>query len=300
MNKKMDKAIPKPGRARAWLIVLRPFALPWMAVNTLFGASLAAGGWPGLGAWLHGFLIVSLVLLFAHLVNALRDFALGLDKIDDGSAAKPYTAGCQVIPRGWLSAKEVWAGALVLLALSLVLLALAPLRLDVWILYTLGVAMAATYTDFFKPHGLGEVALFLGHGFAATTLAYTVLRPLTFQGLSAGVLMGLWAGLVYTVDQWQDTATDFLRRASSLAFLVVKGEMKVSQIWFFLVTAAYVTQVGTIMMGMLPAATLVSVFILPLCHVAGILLDAEFDKGVFVALVCMWAFALLCALGIIL
>ncbi|MFQ6075880.1 MAG: hypothetical protein ACE5Z5_07080 [Candidatus Bathyarchaeia archaeon] len=283
-------------RVKAWLIAGRFFSGPWMLVNTLFGACLAGFD---VGKWLLSFAIILSILTAAHYLNAWRDFVRGLDKVDEGSAAKPYTAGSQVLPRGWLQLRTIKISAAGFLVLSTLLLPFVPRRIDVYALYGLSVSMALTYTDLFKPRGLGEVALFLGHGFGATSFAYSLIKPVDLTGLAGGILLGLWAGILYTIDQWQDVTTDFAEKLKNLAYMVFKANMRISQVWYFLVTASLVMQVGMILMGWFPSETLATVFILPLAYVTGVLLDYQFDRGVILALITMWLYGASASLGLL-
>jgi len=289
--------VKHPGKIQAWLIAGRVFALPWILCNTFLGVVLAGFN---LMMWGLAFGIVSSVLLAGHFLNGWRDFVKGFDKIN-GSISKPYTAGSQVLPRGWLSLRTFQITTIVLFVLSfLLLITFASLRIDVLLLYALGMFCAITYTDVAKVHGYGEVWLFLGHGFGTTTFAYSLIRPLDLTGISAGILLGLWAGVVYTIDAWQDVETDFTKKVKNLAYLVFKGNMRISQLWYFLLTASIVTQVGMTLMGWLPYATLLTIFILPLGHITGVWLDYQFDKGVLLALCTMWLYPLLASLGVLL
>jgi 4-hydroxybenzoate polyprenyltransferase len=281
---------------KAWIIAARPFAYPWILINTLLGVSLAGFS---VYAWLLAFVIVTLVLTAGHFYNAWVDYVRGFDKVEEGSKVKPYTAGSQVLPRGWLSLRTVKISTFVLLIIAVILMLFVPVRFDVYGLFALGVFCAFAYSLFLKPKGLGEVGLFLGHGFATTSFAYALVKPLDYTGVSAGVLLGFWAGVLYTVDQWQDVETDFAKRVKNLAYLMFKANFRVSTLWFFLITGAFTLQFGFILLGLLPVRTLLSLFILPLSHVTAILLDYHFEKGVLLALLSMWLFALLMAIGVL-
>jgi 1,4-dihydroxy-2-naphthoate octaprenyltransferase len=268
-----------------------------LLVNTLLGVSLA--GFEPV-SWLLAFAITTLVLTAGHFFNAWIDYVRGFDKVEGGSKVKPYTAGSQVLPRGWLSLRTVKISTFALLAFAVFLLAFAPVRIDVYLLFTLGVFCSFAYTLWLKPKGLGEVGLFLGHGFGTTSFAYTIAKPLDFTGLAAGILLGFWAGVIYTVDQWQDVETDFAKRVKNLAYMVFKANMRISQLWYFLLTGSYTLQFAFILLGWLPAKTLLSILILPIGHVVGIYLDYDFQKGVIMGLACMWIYAALSALGVLL
>ena len=127
-----------------------------------------------------------------------------------------------------------------------------------------------------------------------------MVKPVDLTGLSAGVLLGFWAGILYTVDQWQDVTTDFAMKVRSFAYMAFKANMRISQLWYFLVTGSLVMQAGMVFMRWLPQETLITIFLLPLAYVVGILLDYRFEKGVLLALVTMWCYAGSAALSILL
>ena len=280
-------------KAKAWFVASRPFAIPWILVNTFLGARLAGFDF---GKWLLASAIVSLILLAAHYINNWRDFVKGFDKLENGSSAKPYTAASQLLPRGELTVQEMKGATIIVLGLSLVLMGFAPKRLDVWLLYVLGVSVALTYTDFFKPKGFGEVALFLGHGLGASTFAYSLIRPVTVEALAAGTLLGLLAGMVYTIDQWQDVETDFAKRVKNYAYLIAKAEMRLSTFFYFAVTAVVTIHLAFVLMGVLRPSTLKALLLMPLFHFAGVMLECQFEKGVWLGLIAIWLYPILMAL----
>lgn len=283
-------------KVKAWLVAARIFVIPWMIVNTFLGATLAGFD---LWRWIAAFTAVSCVLLSGHFINAWRDFIKGIDSVKNGSKEKPYSSGNQILPLGLLSVRTIKASAAALLLLSfMILFSSAPNRPDVFIIYLVGVVMALTYTDFFKPKGFGEIALFLGHGIGATAFAYTMIAPFDVTALSIGVLLGFWSGIIYTLDQYQDLKTDFQHKIKNVAQIMFKANIRVSQLWYFLITASITMQVVMVIFGWIPLATLGTIFLLPMGHIVGIFLDYNFDKGVIYALFTMWLYALVAALGV--
>jgi len=282
-----------------WMIVgARPFALPWVGVNTLLGAVLA--GFNVL-TWLLAFTIVASILTASHYINSWRDYVLGFDSIGEGSTTKPYTAASQLLPRGLLSTFDVAAGAFALLFLATALMVgYAPRRIDAWALFGLGVFLAITYTDFWKLKGLGEMALFLGHGFGSVTFAYSLFRPVDVTAIVAGIMLGILAAIVYTIDQYQDVETDFGKKAKDLAYIMFKAEIKPSSyIWFSASSVSFLT-VAFVLLGWLPIEGMVGLFSLPVFHIAGLVIDYNFAKGTILALVAIWLYPLLVAIAILL
>ena len=281
-------------KLKAWIIAGRFFAAPWIVVNTLLGVKLAGFNFD---AWMLSFVIVLSVLLAGHYMNAWRDYTLGFDQLENGSKAKPYTAASQVLPRGWLTLKEVKLSTFAFFALSIIIFILyAPKRADTIALFLLGIFVATTYSDWWKPKGFGEVALFLGHGFGASTFAYSLVRPITAEALAAGTLLGLLAGVSYTVDQWQDVETDFSRRVKNYAYLITKANMRLSTFFYFAVTVVVTIHLAFVLMGILRASTLKALLLMPLFQFSGALLDYQFEKGVWAALTAIWLYPILMAL----
>jgi len=279
---------------RAWITAGRFFAAPWIAVNTLLGIKLAGFD---LNAWLLSFAIVFSILLSAHYMNAWRDWIRGIDSLEEGSKAKPYTAASQLIPRGEFTVGEAKAATIgwLLIAIGLFIL-FAPKRIDTIALLLLGIFVATTYHDLFKPKGLGEVALFLGHGFGACTFAYSMVKPVTLEALAAGAILGMWAGILYTIDQWMDLETDFAKRVKNYAYLIARANMKLSTFYYFAVSTIITIHFGFVLMGFLPTSTLKTILLLPLYHFTGVLLDYHFEKGVMMALLGMWLYPILMAI----
>lgn len=278
-------------KMKAWIIAGRFFAAPWIAVNTLLGVKLAGFD---LNAWVLSFSIIFSLLLSSHYINAWRDYVKGIDSVKDGSSAKPYTSASQVIPRGWLSVTEAKISAVVFLLIAVMLFILyAPKKPDTIVLFALAVFVAVTYTDLFKPKGLGEIALFLGHGVSTTTLSYSMLTSVDITGISAGVLMGLFAGLGYTIDQWQDVETDFTKRIRNYAQIISQTSISISTFYYFAITAVVTIHLAMVFIGFLPQYTVKAVLLLPLFHFTGVMLEYRFEKGILLALLGMWLYPLL-------
>jgi len=276
----------------------RPFALPWIFVNTLLGATLAGMDWL---KFFVAFVIVGAILVASHYINSWRDYVKGFDTLDNGSTPKSYTAASQILPKGLLDTSDVTRGALAMLTIAFALMVVyAPKRIDVWGLFILGVFLALTYTDFWKPKGLGELALFLGHGWGASTFAYALIKPVGLDAMSVGVILGILAALVYTLDQYPDVETDFGKKAKDLAYLMFHAEVKPSSYLWFSVTAVSSLTVAFVLLGWLPSKMLTALFTLPIFHVAGLVLDYDYGRGVLIGLVGIWLFALVPAIVLLL
>lgn len=281
-------------KLKAWITAGRFFVLPWMCFNTLLPIYLAGFSF---FTWLLAFVITSSVLIAGHFINNWRDFARGIDKVEEGSAAKPYTGACEILPKGLLSVRTMIYSGFGFLAFAWFLLFITFPKPEVMLLFWVGVALSLTYTDFFKPNGWGEAALFLGHGFSVTTFAYVLVKPLALEAVAVAVLLGLWAALALTMDQYPDAK---IHGARGLVNLVFKADLKPSQYVWFAVSGVYTIQVGFTVMGLLPSAMLLTVLLLPFIHLTTLVLDTNFPKGMVMLLLSMFFYPLFATVGLIL
>jgi len=284
-------------KLKAWIVATRPFALPWIAVNTLLGSALAGFD---VKMWFAAFAIVSLVLIAGHFINNWRDYVRGFDKLEEGSRSKIYTSANQLLPSGILTVEDMQGATIITLATATVLMFAVAKRVDSWLLYLLGIFCAATYTDFWKVKGLGEIPLFLGHGFGASTFAYSLVKPVDFAAISIGFLLGMWAGIIYTLDQYKDVETDFAKKAKDLAYIMFRAGVKPSAYLWFAGSATSTLAVALVLAGILPREILTALISLPAVHISGIVIDYDFDKGVLLALISMWIYALFPAVALLL
>jgi 1,4-dihydroxy-2-naphthoate octaprenyltransferase len=210
----------------AWLISARLFAVPWVLLYTLFGALLASvRDWVSAVGTIP---VVVCILLASHFRNNYRDVELGVDKYVENieeakkviSTIKPYTAAAWLVP---LRITPVWfqkVNERLFIALSVVIYVflvkpwLNPYTIPI---YLLGVALGLSYTDFFKRKGIGEVAAFIGHGWATTIFGYISQSQNFTTAILAGIAPGLLSAFAYSIDQYVDLKTDFVRRVRSIA-----------------------------------------------------------------------------------
>jgi len=284
-------------RLYIYFIASRPFTVPWITANTFAGCMLA-------GFDLYTFILASLIanigLFTVHYWNNLRDWARGVDKLEPGgSVAKPYTAASQLIPYGLMAWWEnAILGALCLATATALFVLFAPKTVYTVALFAMGVFLVATYTDLFKPRGLGEVALFLGHGFGVSTFAYALtLGYVDLKAVSLGTILGLHAASFYTIDQWQDAVVSgFKGRVSSLAELLVGAKVSISQYYYGAITGIVAIHIAFVLMGLLPASTLKAILLLPLFHITGLMMEYRFIQGVLLGLTGMVLYPILMAL----
>lgn len=270
-------------KLKAWFIAARLFVLPLLFAFSFFGNALAGFN---VSMWAVAVIVTGSVWICAHFVNDWRDYALGVDKLNGGSTAKSYTGASQIIPLGLLSVRAVQLSAIGLLLLSAFSFALfVPLRLDTVIIYCLGVTMALTYTDYFKPRGIGEICFFIML-FSVLALSYSIVEQFNLTALAVGTLAGMIGVMLPSMDHFPDIQGP-LDKVTNLAELLFKTKMRLSGMYWFLVTALFTMQMGFTILNWLPQLSLFTLFTLPLAHISGVFLDYNIRKGV--PLVLLWS-----------
>lgn len=282
-------------KVASWISAGRFVFFPWILLNSLFGAVL--GGFQ-LFDWFFSFLVSFSMLTMGHYINDWRDFVNGLDKMKDGSKEKPYTDAPEILPRGLLSLNTIKISALFFGIAGIILLVICfEFNVDTYLFFVIGALTSLTYTDFAKPQGIGEIYLFLGHGFSTVCFTYSIINGIDLVGLLGGCLLGFWAATAYTVDQWKDIQVDYDNGISTLAHKLSKNGVEVSHWWMFVVFGSLLIQAVLIVLHVLSIMTGITILIIPLAWVIKNKLKENFDEGLLLVLVCMWLYTTLLIAG---
>lgn len=272
---------------KAWIISTRAFALPWAVGYALFGALLA-----GVSDWsaaLGACITVSLVLLAGHFINNYRDVERGVDPIVSDpeearkiiSSIKPYTAAAWIVPLQITSIRFQKASAVAMLLLSMLAYCLlVPKTLYTLVFYVIGVFMAISYTDFWKPKRIGEAAAFIGHGFATTAFGYLAQSPDILNAMLAGVVPGFISALAYSVDQYLDIKTDFVERVRSIAEAWFNSRLPLGLYVLAIVAFLYHLLTAWVALGIYPKGVLLAYILLPFYLLTIARVEYDREKGV--------------------
>jgi len=273
----------------AWLISTRSFAIPWVFFYTLFGALLA-----GVRDWVSAIgagVVVVCVLLASHFRNNYRDVELGVDKYVENveeakkviSTIKPYSAAAWLVP---LRITPIWfqkANEGLFIALSVVLYVLL---VKPWLnpytipIYFLGIIVGLSYTDFFKRKGIGEVAAFLGHGWATTTFGYLSQSQGLITAIVAGIAPGLISAFAYSIDQYVDIKTDFVKRVRSVAEVWFNSKLPLG-LYILAIYFAFlhlVTLLATL--GIYPRSILIVYVVMPVILLTSARIEYSREKAI--------------------
>ncbi|MEM1522280.1 MAG: hypothetical protein QXU69_04600 [Thermofilaceae archaeon] len=295
--------------AYAWIVSARPFAAPWVALFTLFGALLA--GVSSFDRAIASCAVSVLLLLASHFNNNYRDVELGIDRYVDSpdeaeriiSSVKPYTAASWLVPLRITGTRFQKSNEALMIALAIVTY-LKYFHNDVEILMAtlpvlaLGVALARTYTSVFKRRGLGELAVFLGHGFGTSALGYLSQRVDPVNAVLVAIPTGLISALAYSVDQFVDIRTDFVRRVRSMYESWFNSRMPLGLYVLISVSMWLNIVVAWVAAGIYPRGVLLVLSIVPLALFLAPQLEYDRHRALRnVALLCVVLVPVLMCLG---
>ncbi|MGZ7066321.1 MAG: UbiA family prenyltransferase [Candidatus Aminicenantales bacterium] len=216
MNDK-PQTVSTPSGLRKWLIAARPWALPASTMPVVFGTSLAVViGGARLSVLHFLWAIVTMMVLHsaANMLSDVYDFRRGLDK--------DVTPVSGAIVRGWLTDRQVQAGAAALFGLgSLSGLALALTTSPALLIVGgAGVAVGACYT-LLKARALGDLAVLLDFGILGSLGAW-IVQTKTASWIPAvwAVPMAMLVSGILHANNWRDALSDRERHVHTVAGLL--------------------------------------------------------------------------------
>jgi 1,4-dihydroxy-2-naphthoate octaprenyltransferase len=253
----------------SWAEAVRTLSLTASLVSILLGTAVARSA-TGTIHW--GYLLLALVAGLSiqagtNLWNDYFDHRSGGDEANR-EFVRPFSGGSRVIQLGLLSSLEVLGGAILLCLLAAgigIYLAFArgPLLLAFGVV---GLASGIFYSG--RPfewasRGVGEVLVGLNYGVLMTLGAYYVqAQAVEWQPVVAALPVALLITAVLYINEFQDYSADM---ASGKRTLVVRlGRARATMGFGVLMAAAYVSLLGGVAAGVLPAAALLGLITLPL------------------------------------
>ena len=252
-------------KARAWYKALRP---------RVFTATYAPMGMAGIVAIADGafdapvFLLALIGTLLlqsaANLINEYADYRRGADRLKEAGQG-------MTIKHKQLSPRSVLYGA-VLTTLSGCLIGLYLLSQSgplLWLIGIGGVFVAISYTAGPFPlayNGLGEIAVAIFMGPAIIVGAYYVMAPAVSEARIGELCLislpiAFMVAAILHANNIRDMEAD--RAVNKRTLAVIFGIRFARAEFIFLVIGAYVAQAIVIMLGALPAASLLTLITLP-------------------------------------
>lgn len=281
-------------KLKSYWTSLRAFTIFWIIANSILALGCAKL-WNDSFSVTHAviaFLCVNFVLFFAHEMNNLIDYIRGVDKLEEGSQAKAYTAASQLLPSGQMTTAETTALGLACLTIGTMCLYFI-FNIYTLIFAAIGVFLAITYTPIFKRYGFQELALALGHGIATTCFVYSAVAPFSYKIFLTSAIPAIFAAGMITLDAWKDIETDLASRVKSYAQKLFELNVSPGSYGSWIFSVVVLAHFALILLNILPAITLAALFTIPLFHLSSVMINQHFDKGFLLYLIGMWAYPLM-------
>lgn len=245
-----------------WLVAARPPTLLAAVAPVLVGGGLAVGD----GVFRVDAFAVTLVT--AVLINAAANFANDASDARRGADGPARIGPPRAVASGLLTARQVWTGTAVVLALAaaggLYLAAISSW----WLLAPGVIAIVAMlgYTGGPRPYGyrgLGEVAVFVFFGlFAVVGSRFVHDGTLTRPAWLLAVPVGFLVTAILVANNIRDIDTD--RSAGKRTLAVRIGRPATRRLFAALVFGAFALIAGYAALGWTPRWTLLGLLALPL------------------------------------
>lgn len=223
---------------------------------------------------------IAAINIGANLSNDYFDHMSGADERNPHPT--PFSGGSRVIQEGRISSKNVFIAAMIAYAVATVLGLYLTLRSD-WKLLLFGVIGVVLSYFYTAPplklgyRGWGEPLVGILLGPLAVMGSYyvyslTLTVPVFFLSLPIGFLV---AGILY-INQFPDADSD--AAAGKRHWIVRMGRKRAVKGYFAILVAAYLGVLLPVLLGLLPAGTLLALASLPLAVWAGRILYRSYDQ----------------------
>ena len=255
-----------PRKRRAWILAARPPTLPAAIAPVLVGTAVASISLDldrGIDWGLFAQVLVAAVLIQigVNFANDLSDFRRGADT--------PQRLGPpRAVAQGWLSEREMLAGAGLVFAAAIALGISLTIAAG-WPILAAGAASciaAVAYTGGPWPygyHGLGDLICFAFFGVVAVMgSGFVQLERLTWELAAAAIPVGCLVTAILVVNNLRDLETD--RAAGKRTLAVLLGDRATRIEYAALVAAAFISTAVFAAAGVLPIWSLSALAAAPL------------------------------------
>jgi 1,4-dihydroxy-2-naphthoate octaprenyltransferase len=266
-------------KLKTWFLAVRPQFLVLSVVLAFLGTSLA---WYN-GHFNLGLALLSFIgLLLAHVsVNVLNDYFDYRSGIDLATKRTPFSGGSGVLPAGLLTPRQVfWLGMasfLLILPIGVYFLILRGRLLLPLLL--IGALCIFIYTPFILKTKWPEWAAGLGLGTLPVLGIYFVQTAnYNFPLIVASVPSGILVHNLLLLNEFPDVEAD--RTANRKTLPIIMGRKRAGVVYSVLTVILYLWIIGGVVVGIMPAFSLITLLTLPLAikAIQGALKPQEMSK----------------------
>jgi 1,4-dihydroxy-2-naphthoate octaprenyltransferase len=261
------KETAEPSR---WALFVNATRLPFLTatlVPVLLGTVIAwSDGTFGFGLFLLALFGAAFFHLGTNVMNDYFDHTSGVDEAN--LTPTPFAGGSRLIQRGLVEPKSIrnlaWGFYAAGTVVGLVLLALTGPELLIFGLvgFLLGILYTAPPIRLVH-HGVGEIAVGLGFGPVMVLGAYWVqAQQLSIAALYASIPVGILIAAILYINEIPDRMWD--EKAGKRTLITRMAPDTAVTGYAVLIVAAYLSIVTGVALGIMPLATLIGLFTIPM------------------------------------
>ena len=265
----MKSSKESPKGIKLWIMAIRAYAFPASIIPVLYGSVIAVLLNPEIKFNFLLFLLTLTGAMLVHvgtnLINDIYDFRKGIDK-EDKEIGIPH-GGSMVLSRGFLTEKQIKAGAWISLVASALIGFYLYTQSGPFILYLtiFGFLSAVFYTASpvsLKYKALGDIQVFLSFGTGMTLGAYIVqTKEFSWIPVILSIPIGFLIDAILHSNNIRDIKFDGRFGIKTLPILI--GEKLSKYFYYFLVLGAYASIIIFVLTGLLPWFALLNFITLP-------------------------------------
>jgi 1,4-dihydroxy-2-naphthoate polyprenyltransferase len=251
-----------------WLLEPRPHYMVLPLVLILVGTGAA---WYYNGLVNPGFaLLAFLGLLLCHMsVNILNDYFDFMSGVDLKTMKTPFNGGSGMLPAGRLTPRQVLLFGLVcfILAIPIGVFFTVAQGWQLLPLLVLGAVCILFYTTVILKIDFPEWSPGIGLGILPVLGAYFVQTgSYSFQALIASVPSGFLVLNLLLLNEFPDAEADLIGHKKTLPITI--GKRNAAIVYTGFTAATYLWIAGAVLLGQMPAFTLIALLTLPLAYKA--------------------------------
>jgi 1,4-dihydroxy-2-naphthoate octaprenyltransferase len=262
---------------KVWLRAVRIRFLLASIISVCLG--LAINGWQNktIDVGFAALTFVGVAALHAS-VDLLNDYWDYKRQIDTDTNRTKFSGGTGVLPEGLLKPQQVYRAGMLMLIIGSAVGAFFVFERGITIAVILGFAIVSIYfySTRIVDSGLGEVFVAVKGSMIVLGTYFVQSSHITLEPVIAGIVSGVLSSTVLFVNSFPDFDADKKHGRKTLVILL--GKQKAASVVWIFPFIIYGTIVLSILLGIFPVVTIITLATIPLAIRSGVSLKKKYNE----------------------
>jgi 1,4-dihydroxy-2-naphthoate octaprenyltransferase len=262
---------------KVWLRAVRIRFLLASIISVCLG--LAINGWQNktIDVGFAALTFVGVAALHAS-VDLLNDYWDYKRQIDTDTNRTKFSGGTGVLPEGLLKPQQVYRAGMLMLIIGSAVGAFFIFERGITIAVILGFAIVSIYfySTRIVDSGLGEVFVAVKGAMIVLGTCFVQSSHITLEPVIAGIVSGVLSSTVLFVNSFPDFDADKKHGRKTLVILL--GKQKAASVVWIFPLIIYGTIVSSILVGIFPVVTIITLGTIPLAIRSGVTLKKKYNE----------------------